>query len=293
LRSAAGGEGGGFGMSDLVLDRALAERDEARRRVEELTHFIEVYQGLVGVAVLPIEAVPRLRGVGSPIDLAGWRFGRLVAIARSGRAGKGRHIYWVCRCDCGVETEARGDALLNGYHLSCGCHRVAASAERATRQSALQPRVNGHFVAFPETVTVDAACDYLRERGVAADRLDGDHVVIDGVVGDRVDLIREVNRHNEPPVAISLGVLMPEVEPNLGLAKKCCAWCGGAMPADRAHKVRVKYCNPRCQIAAQNDRYLRRQRLIMAAVTGAIGVEKEDRDDCDADESAAEDGAAG
>lgn len=49
------------------------------------------------------------------IDLAGKRFGRLVAISYS---GKGR---WLCNCDCGNSKEIRSNALTTGATVSCGC----------------------------------------------------------------------------------------------------------------------------------------------------------------------------
>lgn len=53
-------------------------------------------------------------------DLAGQRFGRLVAQARSDRS-RGRRTYWVCVCDCGRTIEARADGLKCGDNITCGC----------------------------------------------------------------------------------------------------------------------------------------------------------------------------
>ena len=58
--------------------------------------------------------------MGRFIDLAGQRFGRLVAIEL---VGKNRHkqLKWLCQCDCGKKK------IVTGYHLksentkSCGC----------------------------------------------------------------------------------------------------------------------------------------------------------------------------
>lgn len=51
------------------------------------------------------------------IDLTGRRFGRTTAIKY---LGKGR---WLCRCDCGTETDVFGLNLRKGYTVSCGCYR--------------------------------------------------------------------------------------------------------------------------------------------------------------------------
>lgn len=52
-------------------------------------------------------------------DLAGRRFGRLVATSRLPRR------YWACQCDCGKPVTIRGDHLTSGATNSCGCIRDA------------------------------------------------------------------------------------------------------------------------------------------------------------------------
>lgn len=66
------------------------------------------------------------------MDIAGQRFGRLVAIAHAGhtREGmKGRTSFWKCRCDCGNEKIIRAAFLRNGLTRSCGCLLAAASVK--------------------------------------------------------------------------------------------------------------------------------------------------------------------
>lgn len=55
----------------------------------------------------------------NPIDLAGQRFGRLVAldVVRAEKTGR----IWRCRCDCGRIVEVRSANLRSGNSLSCGC----------------------------------------------------------------------------------------------------------------------------------------------------------------------------
>ena len=52
------------------------------------------------------------------MDLAGQRFGRLVAIhcTKIGRAW-----FWACHCDCGKDKVIRAMSLRNGDSKSCGC----------------------------------------------------------------------------------------------------------------------------------------------------------------------------
>lgn len=54
-------------------------------------------------------------------NLAGMRFGRLVAIEPTEARGKGGGTVWRCRCDCGNEALAVSTQLTQGYKKSCGC----------------------------------------------------------------------------------------------------------------------------------------------------------------------------
>jgi len=60
------------------------------------------------------------RGRAAIKDLAGQRFGRLIAIERTGEK-KGSSYIWRCRCDCGRESLVSSNALLSGNTRSCGC----------------------------------------------------------------------------------------------------------------------------------------------------------------------------
>lgn len=60
------------------------------------------------------------------LDLAGKRFGRLEVLARGPKIPK--HSLWICRCDCGTLTAAKGGNLNSGSTNSCGClHRELSS----------------------------------------------------------------------------------------------------------------------------------------------------------------------
>lgn len=67
------------------------------------------------------------------IDLTGQRFGKLTVL----RQGKGRHtkggVYkttWICRCDCGNETETDAERLKSGHTTSCGCFKKENKGSR-------------------------------------------------------------------------------------------------------------------------------------------------------------------
>lgn len=57
-------------------------------------------------------------------DISGIRFGRLIALRRSGYlvqpCGR-RHILWECQCDCGNKTTVDISHLTSGDTQSCGC----------------------------------------------------------------------------------------------------------------------------------------------------------------------------
>ena len=63
------------------------------------------------------------------LDLAGKRFGRLVAVRRIGV--KASHVLWLCRCDCGKDTKSAASNLSQGLARSCGC---VAAEKAATRR---------------------------------------------------------------------------------------------------------------------------------------------------------------
>lgn len=69
-------------------------------------------------------------------DLAGRRFGRLVALSFEGRRKQPSGFavsMWRCRCDCGSETVAMAWALKKGSTRSCGCLQPERAVEVHTR----------------------------------------------------------------------------------------------------------------------------------------------------------------
>ena len=68
--------------------------------------------------------------MGVTVDIAGQRFGRLIAIVAVGKIGK--HISWLCRCDCGTEAIKAGAKLRSGWTRSCGCWKREIGRENRT-----------------------------------------------------------------------------------------------------------------------------------------------------------------
>lgn len=89
------------------------------------------------------------------VDLSGQRFGRLVAVQRSGSDGS--NAWWNCKCDCGNEKEIRLCHLQSGTTKSCGCgprgrhrfkHGMTDTSEysifKAMHQRCENPKANGY-----------------------------------------------------------------------------------------------------------------------------------------------------
>lgn len=57
------------------------------------------------------------------INIAGQRFGRLLALEEAGRDKFGE-VKWRCRCDCGQERIVRGYKLRKSLTASCGCQKT-------------------------------------------------------------------------------------------------------------------------------------------------------------------------
>lgn len=60
------------------------------------------------------------------IDLAGKVYGRLTVLRKgAGRftSGGSYKATWICKCECGNETEIDGEKLRTGHTTSCGCKR--------------------------------------------------------------------------------------------------------------------------------------------------------------------------
>jgi len=54
-------------------------------------------------------------------NMVGYVVGRLTVISRSERKSKNGQAYWICKCECGNETDVSGSHLRSGHTSSCGC----------------------------------------------------------------------------------------------------------------------------------------------------------------------------
>lgn len=62
------------------------------------------------------------------IKMEGQRFGRWTVLERAHKDTRG--VYWLCRCDCGVERIVNGRMLRSGKTKSCGCYYEGRQTKR-------------------------------------------------------------------------------------------------------------------------------------------------------------------
>lgn len=63
-------------------------------------------------------------------DITGLEFGRLKVLKRE--INQGKHVVWLCLCDCGRECKVISTNLLSGKVSSCGCLRIELATARLT-----------------------------------------------------------------------------------------------------------------------------------------------------------------
>jgi len=91
--------------------------------------------------------------MGSFIDMTGWVMkehgipeSRLTVIKRV--ENRDKHIFWLCKCECGNELEIRGDQIRKGIAKSCGCYQKEIAAQnmiqvgRSNKNKISEKRIN-------------------------------------------------------------------------------------------------------------------------------------------------------
>jgi len=107
-------------------------------------------------------------------DISGQRFGKLVAVERTGEKRHGCNL-WRCKCDCGRETTVVTSALISGNTRSCGC---LADAGKRSRFRDISGQRFGKLVAIEPTplrsgnsIVWKCACDCGRESNHSSNAL--------------------------------------------------------------------------------------------------------------------------
>lgn len=80
--------------------------------------------------------------MGAFIDLTGETFGRLTVVSRG--ENRGKHVRWICKCECGNESLAATTSLRSGDTTSCGCYKMERISE--TKRARLEGKRYGKLV---------------------------------------------------------------------------------------------------------------------------------------------------
>jgi HNH endonuclease len=102
---------------------------------------------------------------GKRIDLAGHRFGSLVAIQylATVKVGSSKKVSWQCRCDCGVICARPAGRLTSGSSVSCGCGKAKNWERLVSNLKAIRKRNDeAHWSNL--TISPDKYQGYLRVR---------------------------------------------------------------------------------------------------------------------------------
>lgn len=82
----------------------------------------------------------------SALDIAGERYGRLVAVRRV--QNRGRRTIWLFECDCGNTKQIPLEAVRGGLTQSCGCIRTEFLVRRSLK--------HGHSIGYRRSRTLQA-----------------------------------------------------------------------------------------------------------------------------------------
>lgn len=98
-----------------------------------------------------------------PLDLQGWRFGRLVAVAidyegTAKRVNQGRR--WWCVCDCGNIVSVRAHYLIHGETRSCGC----LARETKLRPKTIANKKKYIHIKPPSAVEIKYGCSFCADK---------------------------------------------------------------------------------------------------------------------------------
>lgn len=91
------------------------------------------------------------------LELAGKRFGRLVAVKDTGRRKQGQSV-WLCLCDCGQISEVQSSNLRSGNTRSCGCLKADTCLASFVKHG--EARESGQTVEYTTWWSMIARCRY-------------------------------------------------------------------------------------------------------------------------------------
>lgn len=90
------------------------------------------------------------------IDRTGHKYGRLTVIEMAPKPRGARHLYWLCRCDCGNMVDIDSLHLGCGHTQSCGCLQKERASKARTTHGATSE--NGSIPEYGVWLNMKARC---------------------------------------------------------------------------------------------------------------------------------------
>lgn len=163
------------------------------------------------------------------------RFGRLLVVAEApSRLGR---TYWLCRCDCGRETEVQRTHLIRGGTVSCGCYNRETFHLKGRRHGLRHTPEYTSFQSMHQRCENPRATSYDRYggRGIAVCERWADFANFIADMGPRPTLEHSLERINN----------------NLGYSPENCKWATNVEQMNNTRACRYYEWNDQCKTAAQ------------------------------------------
>ncbi len=106
--------------------------------------------------------------VAKPLDIAGERHGRIVAIKSVGRNKQGR--LWECKCDCGKTKIINASEFRTGKILSCGCYNSEIHTTHGLSRNPIIAKIFDRYHMIKERTT-NPNCSRYKDYGGRGIRL--------------------------------------------------------------------------------------------------------------------------
>lgn len=78
----------------------------------------------------------RKNGLSAFVDLSGKKYGRLTVLRREDTVVGSGNAKFLCLCECGNKAVVRGNSLVGGRTISCGCAKAGKTGSRSDTQRA-------------------------------------------------------------------------------------------------------------------------------------------------------------
>lgn len=98
------------------------------------------------------------------IDLSNQKYGRLTVVKRIGINNDKRPL-WLCRCECGNETNVSSKELRNGDTKSCGCYQREQTAKAHTKHGHYYDRLYRVWIQMKQRCLNPDDKDYANYGG--------------------------------------------------------------------------------------------------------------------------------